>query len=241
MVKFDKNSPYIIIGITTNQTFLPNSHGKSYLFTFKVSKNKTLQFMHKTEIEEIPQVVSNFHNKLLVASKNIIRLYELGQKQLLKKSTTVINFLTNIIKIIPQSNRIIISDSHSSSIVFAKFDNLENQFIPIADDIIKRQVISMFPIDSDTILTSDKFGNLGVSRIDENISRQIEEDWTILKNSESIYNSCPFKLINLIDFHLGEIITKFQFINNNESILYCGIFGTLGVLTPLISKKKLNC
>ena len=99
----------------------------------------------------------------------------------------------------------------------------------------------MFPIDSDTILTSDKFGNLGVSRIDENISRQIEEDWTILKNSESIYNSCPFKLINLIDFHLGEIITKFQFINNNESILYCGIFGTLGVLTPLISKKKLNC
>lgn len=240
MVKFDKNSPYIIIGITTNQTFLPNSHGKSYLFTFKVSKNKTLQFMHKTEIEEIPQVVSNFHNKLLVASKNIIRLYELGQKQLLKKSTTVINFLTNIIKIIPQSNRIIISDSHSSSIVFAKFDNLENQFIPIADDIIKRQVISMFPIDSDTILTSDKFGNLGVSRIDENISRQIEEDWTILKNSESIYNSCPFKLINLIDFHLGEIITKFQFINNNESILYCGIFGTLGVLTPLISKKEVE-
>lgn len=242
VISFDKSSTYLVIGITTNQTLLPNSHSKSYLFTFKLGKNKTLQFIHKTEIEEIPLVITHFQNKLLVGFKNTIRLYELGQKQLLKKSTTVIKFLTNIIKIQSQFSRIIISDSHSSSIVFAKFDIQENQFIPIVDDIIKRQIVSMFTLDSDTVLISDKFGNLSVSRLDENISRQIEEDWTILKNSEGIFNSCPFKLNNLIDFYLGEIITNFQFINKDDknSVLYCGIFGTLGTLIPLISKKEVE-
>ncbi|RCK67617.1 Pre-mRNA-splicing factor RSE1 [Candida viswanathii] len=242
VVTFDKNSTYLIVGVTTDQTFLPNSHGKSYLFTFKESKNKTLQFIHKTEVEEIPQVATSFQNKLLVASKNVIRLYELGQKQLLKKSTTVINFLANIIKILPQSNRIIISDSHSSSIVFAKYDVSENQFIAIADDIVKRQVVSIFELDTDTILTSDKFGNVSVSRLDEHISRQIDEDWTILKSSESVLNSCPFKLTNMADIYLGETITSFQFTNDEDknSVLYCGIFGTLGALTPLVSKSEVE-
>ncbi|RCK55485.1 Pre-mRNA-splicing factor RSE1 [Candida viswanathii] len=242
VVTFDKNSTYLIVGVTTDQTFLPNSHGKSYLFTFKESKNKTLQFIHKTEVEEIPHVATSFQNKLLVASKNVIRLYELGQKQLLKKSTTVINFLANIIKIIPQSNRIIISDSHSSSIVFAKYDVSENQFVAIADDIVKRQVVSMFELDADTILTSDKFGNVSVSRLNEHISRQIDEDWTILKSSESVLNSCPFKLTNMADIYLGETVTSFQFTDDEDknSVLYCGIFGTLGALTPLVSKSEVE-
>ena len=62
----------------TNQTILPNSYDKSYLYTFKIGK-KHLQLVHKTELDHIPQVLENFQDKLLVASGNHIRLYDIGQ------------------------------------------------------------------------------------------------------------------------------------------------------------------
>lgn len=191
-VSFNKTSTpsvpasHLVVGVCTNQTILPNSYDKSYLYTFKIGK-KHLQLVHKTELDHIPQVLENFQDKLLVASGNHIRLYDIGQKQLLKKSTTIIDFSTNINKIIPQTNRIIICDSHKSSIVFAKFDESQNQFVPFADDVMKRQITSIMNLDIDTLIGGDKFGNIFVTRIDEDISKQADDDWTILKTQDGIF------------------------------------------------------
>lgn len=248
-VSFNKTSTpsvpasHLVVGVCTNQTILPNSYDKSYLYTFKIGK-KHLQLVHKTELDHIPQVLENFQDKLLVASGNHIRLYDIGQKQLLKKSTTIIDFSTNINKIIPQTNRIIICDSHKSSIVFAKFDESQNQFVPFADDVMKRQITSIMNLDIDTLIGGDKFGNIFVTRIDEDISKQADDDWTILKTQDGILNSCPYKLQNLIEFHIGDIITSFNLgclnLAGTESVIYTGLQGTIGLLIPLVSKSEVE-
>lgn len=237
------HASHLVVGVCTNQTILPNSYEKSYLYTFKIGK-KHLQLVHKTELDYIPQVLENFQDKLLVASNNHIRLYDIGQKQLLKKSTTIIDFSQNINKIIPQSNRIIICDSHKSSIIFAKFDDSQNQFVPFADDIMKRQITSIMNLDIDTLIGGDKFGNIFVTRIDEDISKQADDDWTILKSQEGILNSCPYKLQNLIEFHIGDIITSLNLgclnLAGTESVIYTGLQGTIGLLVPLVSKSEVE-
>ncbi|KAL6450666.1 RSE1 Pre-mRNA-splicing factor RSE1 [Candida maltosa Xu316] len=237
VVTFTKTSPYLIVAI--------DGHDKCYLYTYKLGK-KNIQFIHKTELDRFPQVLASFQNKLALATANRIQLYDMGQKQLLRKSSTTIPFMVNISKIIPQESRIIISDTHtSSSIAFLKFDDSQNKFIPIADDVTKKQIISMTTLDDNTVIASDKFGNVSISRLDESISRQSEENWTIFsKNLPTSSNSCPYKLTNLCSFYIPDVITGFNVGNLNEigtsAIVYTGISGLIGLFVPLISKNEIE-
>lgn len=241
------NQPYLIVGIVTHQKFLPNGHDSSYLYTFKINKKKgpPLQFLHKTDLDFAPTVLSAYNDKLLIASGNYLRLYDLGQKQLLRKSSSQIDYLSSIVKIEHVGNdRIIIGDSHTSVFTFAKFDTNENCFIPFADDITKRQLTAMSSLDYDTVIGGDKFGNIFISRLDGNVSRQSDEDWTLLKNQDPNLNSVSFKLNNIAEFYLQDIPVSFQRgsfnIGGQECVAYCGLMGTVGILIPLLSKLEVE-
>ncbi|KAI5968438.1 RSE1 [Candida theae] len=242
-IQFKKNT-YLIVGVT-------KQNKDNLLYTFKIDKKKNLSYVHKTELNYVPQVMEVFQDRLLVASGNSISLYELGQRQLLRKSLTRIDFVQSIVKASPQPrDRLLLADS-GNSIIFTKFDHEENQFVPIADDVVKRNVTAWMQLDYDTVIGGDKFGNLFVSRLDREHSRQIDQDWTVLKQaarsssfSASNLNSCIYKLQNLCQYYIPDIITSFQLgsfnVGGEECIVYTGLSGTIGVLVPLISKSEIE-
>jgi hypothetical protein len=54
-----------------------------------------------------------------------------------------------------------------------QYKKAENQFYIFADDIAPRFVTSVLPLDFDTFAVADKFGNLGVLRLPEDVSAQV--------------------------------------------------------------------
>ncbi|EDK44023.1 conserved hypothetical protein [Lodderomyces elongisporus NRRL YB-4239] len=205
---FNKNE-YLIVGVINTVS------KKSTLYTFRPDKKKFLQYTHKTELNYIPLVIDWFNDKVLVCSGNSISLYDLGQRQLLRKSFTRIDFLKNIVKYLPLSqNRVVFADSQSASVVFAKFDADGNQFIPIADDVIKRNCTALSKLDYDTIICGDKFGQISISRLDSQDSRQVDQEWSIFKaRTKELgagFSSCVCKLHNICEFFIPDIITSFQ-------------------------------
>ncbi|KAI5959067.1 RSE1 [Candida pseudojiufengensis] len=231
---------YLIVAVEINNDYL--------LYTFRLDKKDKFQYVHKTQLNYQPTTVNLFENKLIIGSSESLSLYELGQKQLLRKSLTKIPFISKINKISVSINqRILVSDLHNS-LVLLKFDSDLNQFLPIMDDIIKRQIISIKQLDYDTFIGSDKFGNIFVSRISREISTEIDKNWSILKNkiqTTTNSNSCIYKFQNLCEFYIPDIITSFQigkFMNTEEEkiIIYTSISGLIGFLIPLTLKSKIE-
>ncbi|KAI3402520.2 RSE1 [Candida oxycetoniae] len=238
---FNKNN-YLVVGVKNVVD------AKNLLYTFKLDRKKSLQYTHKTELDYFPQVIEFFNDRVLIGSDNTLSLYEMGQRQLLRKSFTRFDFLKKINKILPSvQNRIIIADLQSgSSLLFAKFDADENQFVPVADAIIKRNITSIAKLDYDTVIMGDKFGQMAISRIEEVDSRKIDQEWSIVKQQtqdSSSINSCIFKLRDLCEFYIPDIITSFQMSDSSStegSILYMGLQGTLGVMIPLLTKSEIE-
>ncbi|CAG84677.2 DEHA2A08932p [Debaryomyces hansenii CBS767] len=247
-----KNQEYLIIGTTQDQKFLPNSYSNNYLYTFTINKssnknksqNEILEFVHKTELDYQPTAIIPFNGRLLVGMSNFLRLYDLGQRQLLRKASSNIEYLKNIIRLTHQGgSRIVVGDS-SMSTTFVKYDSTENQFIPFADDIMKRQITALVTLDYDTIIGGDKFGNIFVSRVPETISQQSDKDWSLLRYQESYLNGSGSRLKNICEFYLQDIPTSFTkgslVMGGKESIIYTGIQGTLGLLLPLSTENEVK-
>lgn len=250
-ISFQKNldrPSHIIVGATRDRSFLPNSFSGNFIYTFKINshnhldanKQPVLELCHKTEIDFPPTALVSFNGRLLVGMKNYVRLYDLGQKQLLRKSSSQINFLNSIVQVTHLGGeRIAIGDS-KMSISYLKFDSVENRFISFASDVMKRQMTCMTDLDFDTSIGGDKFGNVFVVRVPNDVSSQSEKEWTLLKNREPYLNASFSRLERVCDFYIQDIPTSFTkgtlVMGGKESIIYTGIQGTIGMLLPLTTK-----
>lgn len=237
------NEHYLIVGTTKNLTFLPHASGPSFLYTFRIKMQKqqaqSLEFVHKTVVDGEPTAMISFNEKLLVGAKNNLILYELGQKQLLRKSLTGRTFLRRVNQLLHPGGDVIIVGDASESTVYFKFDNSKNQFFPISNDSEKRQVTAMANLDSRTVVAGDKFGNIFVRRLPDEITDQIDNT-VLLKAKESFLNGSCSRLQKLCDFYIQDIPTSFHkgsfVIGGTDSIIYTGIQGTVGILLPVTTK-----
>lgn len=243
-VQFD-SCLYIVVGATQNFTFLPNTSTKNFLYTFEISTSPyNLKLVHKTSVDARPTAITSFNGKLLVASQNNVRLYDLGQKQLLRKSSTTISYLNSLVRVHDQGHGIVVVGDSTNSVTFLKFDPLNNQFIPVSDDIMQRQVTSIQSLDETTVMGGDKFGNLFVSRIPKAMSQRLNNDM-VLKYQEGYLNGSGSRLQNLCEFFLHDIPTclikgTFNDGGGVESVIYTGIQGTIGLLMPILTKQEIE-
>ncbi|ODV76761.1 uncharacterized protein CANTADRAFT_27538 [Suhomyces tanzawaensis NRRL Y-17324] len=243
-----KGNEFLVVGITTNQRFLPNSHDNSYLYVYRILKKKglpnKLRFLHKTEVEDAPNALLAFNGKLLVGLGSHLRLYDLGQKQLLRKSSTKLEYITSIQKLMSQgNNRIVLTDARLST-TFAKYDASENRFVVFVDDVMKRQATAIQTLDYDTIVGGDKYCNIWVSRVPRDVSARSDNDWTLVKGQDGFLSGAPARLTNQCEFHVGDIATSFikgsLVVGGHESVFYTGLQGTIGVLMPLATKPEVE-
>jgi splicing factor 3B subunit 3 len=78
---------FLIVG--TGKDIVPNPRQFSggYIYVYRFHRDgKDLEFMHKTKVEEPPMALQPFQGRLVAGIGKILRIYDLGLKQLLQKA-----------------------------------------------------------------------------------------------------------------------------------------------------------
>lgn len=242
IVNFTKNKNFVNLVISTRDQLL---------FTFQLSiesVKKVVRFrltlLHQTKVESPICAMSTINSKLLVNILDFLVIYDLGKKQLLKKTITKVSTSINKTTAIDvwDNTRIALGDIHESVTIF-QFDEDNNQFYPIADDIVKRHVTSLKFIDSNTIIGGDRFGNIWTLRVPQDIDMN-----KIIKYGNSIHSNvkeAPYKLELKNHYFINDIPMWFSVVqslqmSDRPAILYGGLQGSIGVLSPLLSKLQIK-
>ena len=144
-------------------------------YRFKDGGQK-LELVHQTPCENIPGAFAELKGRLLAGVGPILRVYDLGQKKLLRKHENK-NFASPITNIRTDQNRIYASDI-SESIHVLKYKPDENQLYIFADDVLKRYTNQFCLLDEDTVAAVDKFENFFVVRVPAGIEEDAEDDPT---------------------------------------------------------------
>lgn len=206
-----KNKEFMVVSITELTT------NENYIYVFDILTDGKLVFLNKTEINLRCFALQEFLGKLLIGMGNTLRVYDLGQKQLLRKSEIALN-LSNIVLVKSMGLRIYIADIRNS-ITFLEYDIVNDMFKdPICTDAIARHVSCFEIIDYDTVIGGDKFGNI----------------WILRYNGKK-----NFELLS--HYFISDIPMNFHKLNNiNQSLVYTCLQGKIGVLLPLITKSEIK-
>lgn len=201
-----------------------------------------------------------FQGRLCAGVGKALRLYDIGKKKLLRKAENRVSaqilasirmlnilqqFATAIVTLNTQGSRILAGDVNQS-IYYVAYKAPENRLLIFADDTSSRWTTAATMLDYNTVIAGDKFGNVFVNRLDESISKQVDDDPTGagILHEKSVLMGAPHKTRMLAHFHIGDIITSIQRValvtGGREVIVYFGLHGTIGILVPLVSKDDVD-
>jgi splicing factor 3B subunit 3 len=74
-----------------------------------VDDGKSLELLHKTQVEGVPLALCQFQGRLLAGIGSVLRLYDLGKKRLLRKCENKL-FPNTIVSIHTYRDRIYVGD-----------------------------------------------------------------------------------------------------------------------------------
>eukprot|EP01124_Arcella_intermedia_P030027 TRINITY_DN6478_c0_g1_i1.p1 TRINITY_DN6478_c0_g1~~TRINITY_DN6478_c0_g1_i1.p1 ORF type:complete len:1199 (-),score=275.88 TRINITY_DN6478_c0_g1_i1:1875-5471(-) len=237
---------YLCVATAKDLVFEPRRMcSEGYIHVYRLLENGTkFSLVHKTPVQDVPGAICEYNGRLLVGVGPVMRIYDLGKKKLLRKceSKKLPNF---IVSIWLSEDKIIIGDiQHSYH--FARYNRPDNIIYIFADDFIPRWLTSGCLLDPTTIAAGDKFGNIFVLRLPDKVNQQLEEDPTggdVQWNTKDIVGA-PHKLDMLINFYVGETITKVVKTSitpgGSDVILYSTIFGSVGAFLPFQSREDID-
>lgn len=233
----------LCVGTTKKLTFCPRQSEGNFIRTYEFSKDgKSLSLVHVTEVDATPRALIPFKGRLLAGVGSTVKLLDLGKKRLLRKCEFK-SLPTDIASLHATGSRIYVGDSYES-VHFMKYKKAENKFYIFADDSIPRHIISVCPLDYDTVAASDKFGNITVLRLPPEMSAAVEEDPTAGKYATEGSAGAPNRLQSVANFHIGETVTSIQRAmmqpNGKEVLLYTTINGAIGALHAFSSRDTVD-
>ncbi|KAH7296253.1 hypothetical protein KP509_26G015800 [Ceratopteris richardii] len=239
-------SPLIAIGTAKELQFWPKRQCASgYIHIYKsIQDGKKLELIHKTPVDGIPTALCQFQGRLLVGIGQILRVYDLGKKKLLRKCENK-NFPNTIMAIHTYGDRIYVGDIQES-FHYVKYRRDENQLYTFADDSCSRWLTATLHIDFDTMAGADKFGNVYFVRLPHDVSEEIEDDPTggKIKWEQGKLNGAPNKVEEIIQFHVGDVVTCLQkaalIPGGGECVLYGTVMGSIGALLPFVSREDVD-
>ena len=123
----------------------------------------------------MPYALAAFSGRLLAGVGKSLRLYECGQKKLLRK-TELRQALPTMIQSIQavSATRIIVGDL-AESFHFVKYKRADNEFLLFADDVAPRWLTATCALVLNTLAGADKFGNVYVCRLPQEVADDVEE------------------------------------------------------------------
>jgi splicing factor 3B subunit 3 len=177
--------------------FAPRSCSLGFIKTYKFIENGTkLELIHSTPCEDIPLSFNEHRGRLIAGVGSILRVYELGQKKLLRKVENK-NFQAPIISIqVEEETGRIFAGDLQESVHVLKYKPDEIQLYTFADDVLNRWLTNFTLLDQDTVAGVDKFENFFVSRLPVGCEDDAEDDPTATKFKwENGYlNGAAFKM-----------------------------------------------
>ncbi|KAK6116797.1 hypothetical protein DH2020_049427 [Rehmannia glutinosa] len=217
--------------------------GFIHIYRFK-EEGKVLELLHKTQVEGVPLALCQFQGRLLAGIGSILRLYDLGKRRLLRKCENKL-FPNSITSIQTYRDRIYVGDMQES-FHYCKYRRDENQLYIFADDTVPRWLTAAHHVDFDTMAGADKFGNVYFVRLPQDVSDEIEEDPTggKIKWEQGKLNGAPNKVEEIVQFHVGDVVTclnKASLIpGGGECIIYGTVMGSLGAFLPFTSRDDVD-
>lgn len=182
IVNFDqyKEDTFLLLGTIKDYQMMPKSFTSCYVHTFFLEEGgKKMQLFHTTTMDGIPYSLSPYKGKILAGIGYMLRMYDIGKKQLLKKCEYK-HLYMGVNNIFTYGERIFVTDL-SDSFHLLKHKTRENQFVEIADDVLPRWITSASVLDYHTLVGADKFENIFVCRLPESIDEEVNEDFFTYK------------------------------------------------------------
>ncbi|EHL03544.1 putative Pre-mRNA-splicing factor rse1 [Glarea lozoyensis 74030] len=213
-----------------------------------VTEKKVLHTIHfegnEAAVEEPPMALLGFQGRLLAGVGKDLRIYDLGMKQLLRKSQAEV--VPNlIVGLRTQGSRIIVSDVQES-VVMVVYKFQENRLIPFVDDTIARWTSCSTMVDYETVAGGDKFGNLWLLRCPAKASEEADEEGSgaHLLHERQYLQGAPHRLTLMAHFYSQDIPMSIQKTNlvvgGPDCLLWAGLQGTLGILIPFVGREDVD-
>lgn len=235
----------LVVGTAVDTHLAPRSCSTGYLRVYSFTEGGSgLELLHKTDIDEVPTALMAFQGRLIAGVGKALRLYDIGKKKLLRKAENR-QFATAIVTLSTQGSRILAGDINQS-IYYVAYKAAENRLLIFADDTSARWITASTMLDYNTVVAADKFGNVFVNRLDEAVSKQVDDDPTGagILHEKSVLMGAPHKTKMLTHFHVGDVITSIQRValvaGAREVVVYFGLHGTIGILVPLVTKDDVD-
>ncbi|KAL0908461.1 hypothetical protein M5K25_022957 [Dendrobium thyrsiflorum] len=236
----------LAVGTAKGLQFLPKKSltaGFIHIYRF-IDEGKSLELLHKTQVEGVPLALCQFQGRLLAGIGSVLRLYDLGKRRLLRKCENKL-FPNAINSIHTYRDRIYVGDLQES-FHYCKYRRDENQLYIFADDSVPRWLTASHHVDFDTMAGADKFGNVYFVRLPQDVSDEIEEDPTggKIKWEQGKLNGAPNKVEEIVQFHVGDVVTCLQRASlipgGGECIIYGTVMGSLGALLAFTSREDVD-
>nr|XP_028961703.1 spliceosome-associated protein 130 A-like [Malus domestica] len=235
----------LAVGTAKGLQFWPKKSvtaGYIHIYRF-IDDGKSLELLHKTQVDGVPLALCQFQGRLLAGIGPVLRLYDLGKKRLLRKCENKL-FPNTIVSIQTYRDRIYVGDIQES-FHYCKYRRDENQLYIFADDCVPRWLTASFHIDFDTMAGADKFGNVYFVRL-PHVSDEIEEDPTggRIKWEQGRLNGAPNKVEEIVQYHVGDVVSCLQKASlipgGGECIIYGTVMGSLGSLLAFTSRDDVD-
>ncbi|KAJ9100377.1 pre-mRNA-splicing factor rse1 [Naganishia adeliensis] len=236
----------LVVGTAKNVSLSPRTTSGGFLRLYQISADgKSLEYMHKTPIDDVPTVVCGFQGYLLAGVGKALRLYELGKKQLLRKCENN-TFPTAILSINTQGSRIVVGDMQESTFFVAYKTVPNRQLLVFADDTQPRWITAMHMVDYETVACGDKFGNIFVNRLPEHVGATVDDDPTGagILHEKGWLMGAAHKTTMLAHYNVGGIVTSLSktpmVVGGREVLVYTTLAGSVGALIPFTSKSDVE-
>merc|ERR1719409_1175785 len=233
----------VVVGTAKDMTLHPRTCAAGFIHAYKFTNNNTtLELLHKTQVEDVPYALCAFSGRLLAGVGKSLRIYELGQKKMLRKCQ-LLGLPTMAQSIhVASATRLVVGDL-AESFHWVKYKRAENALVLFADDPAPRWLTAACVVDVNTLAGADKFGNVFLLRLPQEVSDDVD-DAQLLTSGEGIVNGAPSKADPIVQFHVGDTITSLQKVvlgpGCAEVIVYTTLQGGIGALLPFTSKEDLE-
>jgi len=233
----------LAVGTVTGMTMHPLSYKESHVVLYRVVNGERLQLLHRTKVEDGPVLsLVHFQGRLLVGVGKIVRLYEMGKRQLLKKCE-LRGFPTMVKTLQAAGDRAFVGDM-MQSVSFIRYNSTQNKLLLVAKDRSSRPITCQELLDINTVAVGDKFGNVSVLRLPKGADVGAIDVTGARALWDSSREDATPKLETLCTYHVGEVVTSMTraslVAGGAESLIYVTVTGRVGAFVPFTSREDVE-
>lgn len=237
------NELYLAVGVAKDLSIAPRHSDECAILLFLVDPaTPKLTLTHRTALgSAIPSALSAFGGRLLAGVGSVLRLYDIGKRQLLRKCEAKLPFGATTLQ--SQGWRVFVGDAQASVVLY-QYLPTDNRFQLVADDTQPRPVTAILPLDYDTFCVADRLGSIYVLRLPAAVSEDLESEISAgaVSARRGRLFGAPFKLERLAEFYLDDAISWMSkgvlSLGAREVIFYGTISGAMGLLMPFTSREE---